>query len=370
MNVERLHAIVRALKREVEFTESVSQLQLLTSSLENLVNSPQVPDYQQQVAGVLNHLRLELPDADSESFSPSWIQTIEELGIDDLLGAKLLATIESSVERNQLTPSVALDEIRPVTARVEELDKRLAELISGFEFFGIPTEDLAPGSVEFSVLIPRSAVDNELPDLGNEFVRIQRIVGPFLELATGSRPDLKVRSIASSDFGVFLEIAPQAAAFLAVATERVVALYRNVLDIRLKRQELADRGVPDEVLAPIEAHASDAVEAGIEQEVERLIEEVGRTDDRINELRTELRNSLNAIANRVDQGYNFDLRAEPEVEDDESEDSEGQGGNPEIQAAVARIRESAPGLKFIAPVGQPILALPEGSSDDSVPGSE
>ena len=368
MNVERLHTITETLRLEIEQTGIVSKMQRLATGLQEMVNQPQQPQSQQAVSDVLTELRSELPAAPSESFSPSWRQTLEEIGVADLFGVRLLESIDQVVSRNEMTPSVALSEIQPYVTRIEELDLHLGHLIAAFLYLQIPTEDLLPGEVEVSVLIPRLAVDNDLPDLAKELLQLQRIFGPFVELATGSRPDLKVRSIASSDFGVYLEMVPKAAMFLAVAIERMVALYSNVLDIRLKRQELADSGVPASALVGIEDHARDAVKNGIEEEIERLAAEVGDIGDRINELRIDLRNSLNAIANRIDKGYNFDVRAEPEQEDEENLDDDHVPPVPtESQIAVNTIRSVSAGLKFIAPAGQPILGLPEGIPSDDVP---
>jgi hypothetical protein len=97
-----------------------------------------------------------------------------------------------------MTPAVALEDLQPNATRLRETSQHLSQMFASFEYFDIETEKLAPGEVEFSVMIPRDAVDNDLPDLGRELVQLQALLGPFLEVSTGSRPNLKVRTSASS----------------------------------------------------------------------------------------------------------------------------------------------------------------------------
>lgn len=182
----------------------------------------------------------------------------------------------------------------------------------------------------------------------------------LLELATGSRPPIEVVTISSTDFGVFLDVAPKAAMFVAVAVERVVALYKNLLEIRKLRQEMEDQGVPVESLAGIDTHANSVMDKGIEAIADELIAEAPATVDsgRRNELRIDLRVSLNGMANRIDKGFNIDVRAEPEESDDGDEVADS-------AAAVQAIRAASPNLRFINRSGRPILSLPEQSNSEA-----
>lgn len=337
----------------------------LRDALRNSIASPQEPSYQEAVSTGLQTLLDAVASAPSNEFPPLWVEALEELGISELLGDELAGRLRSIFERNQITPSVAADEVEAIAKELSDLDAGLAQLLAGLAHFELGSEDLDPGQAELGVLIPRPAVREELELLGNEFVELQRLLGPFLEIATGSRPPLKVRTISSSDFGVFLDMAPQAAAFVAVAVERLVALYKQLLEIRKLRQELADQGVPPERLDGIDDHANEHMATGIESVVDELL---GSRDEaslgRDNELRIELKLSLNAIANRIDRGYNIDVRAEPE------EPTHSEGGDEDASTegpdgpALRRIVEISPKLRFINRSGEPILSLPEPAHDD------
>jgi hypothetical protein len=359
MNVERLHAIAIATRADLQSTAVVRTMQQLRDALRGQVNAPQEPGHQQQVAGFLQQLSAALADAPSNNFPPTWRQVVEELGMARLLGEELITTVTEVFERNQITPSVAADEIDSLTADLEALNANLDQLVSTLAHFGIGSETLEEGEAEVGVLIPRPAVDNELAGLGSELVELKKLFGPFSEIATGSRPPLHVRSISSSDFGVFLDVGPKVAALVAVAVERVVALYKSLLEIRRLRQELADQGVSDQNLAGVDEQANTQMATGIDIVVDELLPSTSTDveDGRRNELRIELRNSLNAIANRIDRGYNIDVRA-GQGEEEEADESE-EGDETEEGKAIRVIQNASPNLRFINRTGRPILSLPE-----------
>ena len=364
LNTERLHAIALSVQDDWEETNAPSLLQQIVAALQNMVASPGSPQYEETLSNSIAQLREAAELSDAAHFPATWVEALSELGLAQALTPAISATVGDSIGRNQMTPSVARDELTSYAAEVEVARTAVAQLLESFLHLDIGSEDLSPGTAEMAVLIPRAAVDNDLPDLGREFVQLQKIVGPFLEAATGSREPLKVNAISSSDFGVFLDVAPEAGAFIAVAVERVIALYKNLLEIRRIRQELALYGVPDESAAGVEAHANTVMSDGIRDFAETVeLPGAGADEGRANELRLEIRLSMNAIANRIDLGYNIDVRASQTDVDEADAQSESENSHAE---SLAKIIDLTPRLKFINPIGKPLLHLEESPSSNEI----
>jgi hypothetical protein len=365
MNAERLHAIALALKAELTETESPSLLQQLVGALRQMVEDPNQPAHQQAVGAVRQQLYGALTGASSNDFSPAWREALDELGVAELLGENLRERIDVVLGRNEITPTAAADELAPLDARLQELNQALDSVLAGFQFFALGAEDLPPGAFEVGFLVPRPAVKEELGALGAEFIDLKRILGPLLELTTGSRPDVHVRSIASSDFQVLLDSAPATALLLATALERLISSYEKVVNIRLAHQQLREAGASEETLASASRDAKDKMGTDIEGLVDELLVRANQVDQgRANELRTELRNSLNALANRIDEGYSIEVRAgEPPVDDEDDGDGDGSPLDPEKQLLRERsegVRAVQKRLTFRNITGEPILELPEG----------
>ena len=360
MNAERLHAIVKAVKADLATTDTVSLIQQLQNRLQKLVGQPQEPSYQQQVSEIRQKLNEALSVAPSNDFSPVWRQVLEEIGAQEYLGMELKATIEEIFQYNQITLASANENFLKVSEELTQLNAALDKLLEGFDALGIGAEDLSPGECELGVLIPRSAVDNHLSEFGQELEKLEKIFSPFAEIATGSRPTLKIRTISSSDLSVFVELVPQIAACVAVAVERTVAFYKQLLEIRRLRQEMKDQGVSEESLAGVDSHANKHMEKGIGEIIVTLETQFGAHVEktRKQELRTELRFSLNKIANRIDQGYNIDIRAEPPQNTTEEDGGEDATENADSQH-FSLIANAAKELQFINLTSKSILSLTE-----------
>ena len=356
MNVERLHAIASAIKTDLQTTSTLSHLQNLADALHNLSSSPGNVDYQTALSVNLKALHTALLSSATNTFSPTWKQVISETGMDVLLGMPLAATVDNIIAKNQMTLGVAANEVKVLLSSVTELSNVINALLSGFSTLAVGSEDLDPGECELGVLVPRGFVGNRLDYFAEELEELNKIFGTFSELASNSRPGFEIKTISSSDLSVYLEAAPVVGACIAVAVERIIALYKQLLEVRKLQGELRKQGLEDKSLKGIEDHANGVMEQGIDTLVKELVKEFhhGGEKGRVNELKVELKYSLKKIANRIDRGFNIDVRmSEPATEEGEDTPAERD------QTSYERIQGAAAGMQFLKLEGDPILALEE-----------
>lgn len=365
MNAERLHAIVDALRDEIAQTSYPEYLEQLVSGLRAAVESPNQSEPQEQISGARQSLKNALSEAASNDFSPAWKQEIEEMGIADILGDPLLKKIEDVLTANEITPSTAADEIAAIQERVQSLVAALDQASSSLSFFQIGSEHLTPGEFEIGFMIPRREVDNGLEGLGREFVELKQVIGPFSELSGENRPEIEVRSISSSEFQVFLLAAAPIAASFAYALDKLTSAYERIVHIRLMNKELAEKdSVPDDVLEPLSSYASDLIQTEIEKIVEEVVSKSTLVDEgRLNELRTDLKLQLNALALRIDHGYNVEVRTGELPEPDEDDD--GDVFDSETREAVQTVLGAQKSIRYMNSTGKPILSLEQPTEQDT-----
>lgn len=353
MNVERLHHIITVLEAEMSGKSTSSNLQNLISSLQNVVNSPQA-SYQQNLSTSLKTFYSSVTNVPSDNFSPTWRQILSEIGAVPIFGRELKQNVENIFARNQMTPAVALEELKILQKEIESFETALQNTISAFRQFKIGDETLAPGECEIGILIPRKEVKNQLLDFANELHEIGFILNTFAEVATGKKDELIIRNISSSELLVFLNAFAPYAACLAVAIERIVSLYKQLLEIRKLRSELRTQGVPDNVTTGVDDYANQFMQDGMEKLANEIIKQFykKKDDGRKNELTNAVRISLNRLANRVDHGFNLEVRIQPLKLQDDKSDSE-------IKEAVTIIQKACANMQFLKLDGQPILKLPE-----------
>lgn len=364
MNVERLHAIAAELRRDLDETATLSTLQNLVSSLSNQISQPQQPQFQQQTSQYLNQLLAALEDARVNTFSPTWQQVLVELGAKELTGKALAQTVEDVFARNQITPSVAQQDLQALFGRLQQLSSAIDQLLAGFRTLKIGSEDLDPGQCELGVLVPRVFLNNRLDRFAGELEELNQIFGVFSEISTGSRPGFEIKTISSTDLSVYLEVSAIVGACIATAVERIIALYKQLLEIRKLQGELAKQGLEKKNLKGIEDHANTVMENGIDKLIKDLIAEYLAKGDagRKNELSIELKYSLKKIANRIDRGFNIEVRMEePEVAADGADEATEE--QKALVKAHAKVAEASENMQFLKLEGEPILQLNESNSD-------
>lgn len=366
MNTTRLHIIAKTLLEELKRVQTGAILQQAVQALENQINQPQQGKPQEQLTSHLTNLYNKLEGSPIDDFSPSWRDAMEELGVADQFGSQLETQVRSIFERNQITTQTALKELKQLHKKVSQTEQQLTGLVSGLEYLNVGEDTLESDQCEVGVIIPRAYVDGNLRKFGAELVEWEKILLVFSEIATGERAPLRVRQISSSELSVFLEYLPEIGACVAIAVERITAWYKQILEIRLLKQQLAERDVPDDTLAGIDRHAESIMRPKIEELAQELVERYvqERLDQhRQNELLTELRHSLNKIANRIDQGVNIEIRPPALEEEEEPEEGEGQPEGDAQTEAIRQIAESATKIEHHRVPGGSVLHLPEGDDN-------
>lgn len=362
MNVERLHAIAAALRVDLDQSSVLSHLQNLVSALSSQVSQPGQPQYQQQTSQHLTELLAALEKAEVDNFPPTWQQVLEEIGAKPLTGAQLAASVRSIFAQNQITPSVAQQLLQKLLTDLQTLSSSIDQLLAGLQALSVGSEDLEPGECELGVLVPRAFLDNRLDRFASELDELNQIFSVFAEVATGSRPGFEIKTISSTDLSVYLEVAAIVGACIATAVERIVALYKQLLEIRKIQGDLVLQGVDRKNLEGLEKHANGVMEAGIDKLVKELLADFHVKGDanRKNELTIELKFSLKKIANRIDRGFNIEVRMEEPEPASASQD--GAAEEKALLAAHSKIAEAAHSMQFLKLEGEPILQLTEGKA--------
>ncbi len=361
MNAERLHALVLKLKGDLSETKLINRLQQLQGSLQQVMNQPN-PNHQQAVGEALKSVYEALENSIVDDFSPAWTELLKDIGYFDYLGSQLKNNLDDVFSRTQITPTIAIEEIQKWLAELTKLQSAVDQLSKALPNLYIGAEELDPGQCELGFIIPREAVDSRLDEFTNELKEFGIIFRTFSEIATGKCENFQIRTISSSDLMIYLHAIPVIAALVAAAIERIISIYKQLLEIRKLRQELSSQEVPDKALKGLDEHANTKMAKAIETITIDIMKEhyKGPDDGRKNEVTNALRISLNKIANRIDRGYNVEVRMEPlHSYDEENNEEHADTASSDEQKYLEIISKCAPSLQFMHLDGDPILKLPE-----------
>jgi hypothetical protein len=362
MNAERLYALAMAIHEDLLVSKLTKRLSELHNAVQRLAGNPQDSALQTQVGEKRKAIADVLSESQINRWPPLWSESLKDLGIAESLGTGLLKTIDEVINRNGMTPAVAAKELNELKGKVDGIEAAVSNLVSGFAQVGISQDRLGIGECEIGILIPRPFVRNRLEELGTEFRALDRLLEPFAELATGTREGFQVRAIASSEFNVFLESSPAVCACVALAIERIVGLYKQFLEIRKLRSELAKQQVPDAATQQVADYVDGLIAVGTEKIADDLIMEYrqfNKDEGRTNELRIEVRGAVRGIALRIDQGFNIEVTANAPAKTGDEETKEQLAD----RKAFERIEAATEAMKFIRAEGEPLLKLSDAKNE-------
>ncbi|TNE89867.1 hypothetical protein [Porticoccus sp.] len=364
MNTTKIHIIARDLLAELKRVGTVSLLQQAMQALQQHISQPQQPNHQQQLSSHLTNLYNRLEASPIDDYSPAWRDAMVELGVNEEFGSKLETKIKEIFERNQITLQTALEELTKIHKKISDTESNLTGLVNGLEYFGVGEDILTENECEVGVIVPRSYVHDNMKAFGAELVELEKTLLVFSELATGQREPLRIRQISSSELSVFLQYLPEVGACVAIAVERIVALYKQLLEIKKLKKELVAQKVPEDQLTGIDTHAASIVSPALDKLATELLEKYGSHLDqsRKNEVSIEVRHSLNKLANRIDRGFNIELRVSP-IEEEEASDEEETAEEDATKEAIKQIIKSGSKINHLEQTGEPVLFLPEKEED-------
>lgn len=253
MNADRLHALLRFLREDFRRTRLPDRLEKLSSALQQLVQSAH-PNHHQAVGNALKEALDAAEASDVNNLSPAWREMLVEIGYFDALGNAVSSKLNESFKRVGITPSIVKEELDDLSAKVTTLNNAVNSGIAAFEALSVGAEELEPRECELGFMVPKKAIDFRLDLFAAECKEFHFILSTFSEVVTGRRDDYRIRTISSSDLSVFLESPLAVAALVATAAERIVAFYKQILEIRKLRSEMLQQGVPKDALASIEEH--------------------------------------------------------------------------------------------------------------------
>ena len=327
MNAEQLHKTCLELRQEIDSLGLLAELQQLTGSLQNSINQPSQLQYQEQIGTSKNKLINSLAQIESSERPVIKQQIIDKIGGSHLLGGALKTRIEESFIQHDVTPALVQKDITEMHSELTNFREGLDQLVAGFERLNIEADELDEYVAELAVLIPRRENADDLEYFSKDLKNLNREFQHFNELVTGEAGNFRIRSLASTDYSVFLQFIPETAQTVVSTIALLLLGYEKLLDIRKKRADLEKDKAPVALIDEMDKWAEDLMSEKIDQITDGLMEQfkdVDRADGRANELKGHVKLSVKQLAGRIDVGYHFSARigevAEPSEEEVEDED--------------------------------------------------
>ena len=357
MNVGRLHTCLYLIKEEYDNFEIVKNLKNLHNSLQQSVSQPS-EDAAKNFQNNYSKLFDALSDSWSNFESPTRIKAYDDIKISSKIGQGLRDRIEKIISDNNITPASALKGLSELVNEIEKFNSAIVRVINDFKFLNLEREDIEPGKYEIGISFPLKIIKSNLEGVSKEMNELDKVFKTFKEIAEDDTSSIKIRTISTTDMQVFLDSAPVVAMLIATSIERIVALYKNILEIKKIKNELAKK-VPKKLIIPLEEYETQQIKTEITKMGENLVDEFYKKEDtgRKNELKIALGRDLRYLTEKIELGVIFDVRAgEPE----EPAPSEGEEETPKYEKAQKEYLKEKKYIEQINLKGRSVIELQKG----------
>lgn len=344
MNLGRFHAAIYSLKSEIEEDENFTLLTDLQTNLQNSI-SQQTADSANLFKKSYSSFIKILEEAKSNYTFPTRRKIYKEIGATKHIGFGLADQIKKIISENQIAPANALAEIQKINTEAKQFYDKIKTIDTVFSSLEIEYDELEKGEFEIGFSFPQEVIGTDIESLEKEFHKLDFSLKTLQEISLGEVGKVQIKTISASEWQVFLDTVPALAACTAVAIERIVALYKTNLEIKLLKQQLDEKNLPKEVTQPLQDHIEKAVKSEIRKIADDIVEQFYtiKDDGRKNELKTKASQALQYIADRMDHGATVEVHAEPPEEPKPQTDDEGNEKNiaPSALDEYQRLKEIA-----------------------------
>lgn len=355
MDAGKLHDVIADVLDEFEALGIPARLDALLAALTATINQPGPAELVETFHTLRHELETTLRSAPSNQLVPSRLRILHAIGGADKTGDGLLRRVEDALQDNKLTPAGALDALQAIRIEVQDWHTLLKSTALNLQQLNVPRDQLAPHQAEIGVLLPEGAA-KDLGEFAEELARLNKHLRTMAEVVGSAEREPKIRALAKDSFDIFFASDAATAALVVAAMERAVAFYKQILEVRKLRGELAQRGVKKERIKDIESDEREMVEAGMTKIARDLFDEFVKEKDgpRKNELRGMLEKAVRYIADRIERGVDIEAR----VGEEPAAEEEGEVATPEkVDKARRLIADKGAIVRQLPDGREPILLL-------------
>lgn len=380
MNIERFYTLTAQLQLFLLEAEIELHLKQLVNAVQNLIDDPSNSDHEKNVSEWRQKTKTAIGSLPSHSESLYTRSLFNEFELEIFLPDVLKVRFDECFLGNEITPSITKEKLTNLQGEFELKLEYVNSVTHGLSGLNVQLDELNPAECVFEIRMPKNAEIENPKVLGKEIAKLNMILGPFGQICAKNNYDIKVRSLASSDFLISLQIVAGNVALTAAivgsitySINQLINVYKNVYEARIMKQKLIEMNAKQKDYKSLEDFAERLVKESIEATVKEVMDKYSSESNKgiANENSVALTKSLEMIAHRIDKGMDFETRmgALPEISVELAEDgTENTSSRSAEEEAYENVRSEVEArnadFRSFERAGEPILMLPEPDNDN------
>jgi hypothetical protein len=286
----------------------------ITDTLNALVNNISA-NQPEDISINLSNLEEDFTYSITNEYNPSNLKIMQNIGASDYYGLTGFQKLEETLNKNAYNVQKTVADLQFFLQKRTEYINLIKTTSDSLKKLNIQPHFHDDNTFEVGLLMPKELTDNKIIKVTKELNHWDKVFKTLKELTTGSADDTEINFVNNGSLEFFIDNGPQIAACLAVIVERVIKLYKNIVEIRITKDKLKELGVSLGEQKAIEKQEKDILNKGIDTISTDIIKEfaIKQIDDgRVNELKIAMKGHITYIAKCIDNGMVIEINP-PEI---------------------------------------------------------
>ena len=349
----------------------------ITDTLNTLTNNISA-NQTTEISANFEKLKSYFTESVVNEYSPSNFEIFKSIDAVDYFGNTGLNKIESILNENSFNVQKTVTDLQAYAKKRTDFLALVKNTNSNLEKLNIDNHFHNDDVFEIGLLIPSELTKKKIKNLTKELNHWDKVFKTLKELTGESPDDTEINFVSNGSLQFFIENSAQIGACLAVAVERVVKLYKNIIEIRAAKEKLKELGVSTGEQKTIEKQEKELFNKEIEKISLELVKEFAAKNidqGRVNEIKVALKGHITYIAKCIDGGMTIEVNP-PEIEKpkelDDTATAEEKAENKKLKATYDKtlkqieiVQKSMETIKTIGKTGVDIVKyLTDGEATD------
>lgn len=297
-------------------------------------------------------------------YVPSNLEILILIGAGDFFGNQAYSQIKTILNQNAYNIPKTVKDLQDYIKRRENFVSVLKATRENLEFLNFESYFPEGDNYQVGILMPNQYTQNKISTVTKELVKWDKVLKTLKELVGETTEDTEINFVSNGSLEFFIDNSPAIGMALAFAVERIVKVYKNIVEIRQTREKLKTLGLPPAEQKVLEKQEKEHLSKELEKVSIELVKDFAAKNieaGRLNELKIAIKGHVFYMARCIDNGITIEINPpevqEPEAEK-EGETAEGQKENKKAKIDYDRkikqidiVQKSMDTIKTIGKVG-------------------
>lgn len=311
MDTLKLLNVLSDLDNEQEGSSIDTFLQSLSSSI-NSGQTSEIVTNEQNVRDFFSESKV-------NSYVPSNIEIVRFIGADNYFGNTAFELITDILNKYPYDIKKTYQDLQEYLGlRKKYVDTvkqtRLNLEALNFEAY-YPTDD----NYQIGLLMSENYTKSKITNITKELNKWDKVLKTFKELVGESPDDTEINYVSNGSIEFFINNSPAIAAALAYSIDKIIKVYKNIVEIRQTRDKLKELGLPQSEQKVIEKQEKEHLTKELDKISSELIKEFASKKiegGRLNEIKVAVKGHVVYMAKCIDNGITIEINP-PEIDEPE-----------------------------------------------------